>query len=60
MIDEWPEHELLLRQNGTIPIGARDPSVYRVRGTSTIVPDTCALTDDSSLSVAPLRLINLA
>ena len=30
-------HEL--RQNGTIPIGARDPSVYRVRGCSTVVPD---------------------
>ena len=28
-------HEL--RQNGTIPIGARDPSVYRVRGCSTVV-----------------------
>src|SRR6266496_278883 len=28
-----------LRQNGTIPIGARDPSVYRVRGTSTVVAD---------------------
>jgi phthalate 4,5-dioxygenase len=26
-----------LRQNGTIPPGARDPSVYRVRGTSTVV-----------------------
>ena len=30
-------HEL--RQNGTIPIGARDPGVYRVRGCSTVVPD---------------------
>ena len=30
-------HEL--RQNGTIPIGARDPSVYRVRGCSTVVHD---------------------
>ena len=28
-----------LRQNGTIPIGARDPGVYRVRGCSTVVPD---------------------
>ena len=28
-----------LHQNGTIPIGARDPSVYRVRGCSTLVPD---------------------
>ena len=28
-----------LRQNGTIPIGARDSSVYRVRGTSTVVAD---------------------
>jgi phthalate 4,5-dioxygenase oxygenase subunit len=26
-----------LRQNGTIPLGARDPSVYGVRGTSTVV-----------------------
>lgn len=29
-----------LRQNGTIPIGARDPGVYRMRGCSTLVPDT--------------------
>jgi phthalate 4,5-dioxygenase oxygenase subunit len=28
-----------LRENGTIPAGARDPSVYRVRGTSTVVRD---------------------
>ena len=28
-----------LRKNGTVPIGARDPSVYRVRGCSAIVPD---------------------
>ncbi len=28
-----------LRQNGTVPVGARDPSVYRVRGCSAVVPD---------------------
>ena len=28
-----------LRQNGTIPIGARDPGVYRVRGCTTVIPD---------------------
>jgi hypothetical protein len=28
-----------LREKGTIPTGARDPSVYRVRGTSTVVAD---------------------
>jgi hypothetical protein len=28
-----------LRARGTMPPGARDPSVYRVRGTSTVVPD---------------------
>jgi hypothetical protein len=28
-----------LREKGTVPPGARDPSVYRVRGTSTVVPD---------------------
>ena len=28
-----------LREQGTVPPGARDPSVYRVRGTSTVVPD---------------------
>jgi phthalate 4,5-dioxygenase oxygenase subunit len=30
-------HEL--RHNGTVPIGARDPGVYRVRGCSTVVAD---------------------
>ena len=30
-------HEL--RQNGTIPIGARDSGVYRVRGCATVIPD---------------------
>jgi phthalate 4,5-dioxygenase oxygenase subunit len=29
-----------LRKNGTVPIGAWDPSVYRVRGCSAIVPDS--------------------
>lgn len=29
-----------LRERGAVPPGARDPSVYRVRGTSTVVPDT--------------------
>jgi hypothetical protein len=29
-----------LREHGTVPPGAHDPSVYRVRGTSTVVPDT--------------------
>jgi hypothetical protein len=28
-----------LREKGTAPPGARDPGVYRVRGTSTVVPD---------------------
>jgi phthalate 4,5-dioxygenase oxygenase subunit len=28
-----------LRQDGTIPPGARDPGVYRVRGCSAVVPD---------------------
>ena len=28
-----------LRERGTVPPGARDPSVYRVRGTSTVVAD---------------------
>jgi len=28
-----------LRENGTIPVGVRDPGVYRVRAASTIVPD---------------------
>lgn len=27
------------RENGTVPIGARDPSVYRVRGGAVVVPD---------------------
>jgi hypothetical protein len=29
-----------LRERGTAPPGARDSSVYRVRGTSTVVPDS--------------------
>jgi hypothetical protein len=28
-----------LRQKGTVPPGARDPSVYRVRGCAMVVPD---------------------
>jgi hypothetical protein len=28
-----------LRENGTVPTGARDPSVYRVRGCATVVAD---------------------
>jgi hypothetical protein len=27
------------RQNGTVPIGARDAGVYRVRGCAMVVPD---------------------
>jgi phthalate 4,5-dioxygenase len=28
-----------LREHGTVPPGAKDPSIYRVRGTSVVVPD---------------------
>jgi phthalate 4,5-dioxygenase oxygenase subunit len=28
-----------LRENGTMPLGANDPSVYRVRGSAVVVPD---------------------
>jgi hypothetical protein len=46
-----------LRQNGTIPIGARDPSVYRVRGTSTVVADNVDWLQGvrESITVPPLR-----
>jgi hypothetical protein len=27
------------RERGTAPPGAKDPSIYRVRGTSVVVPD---------------------
>ena len=47
-------HEL--RQNGTIPIGARDPSVYRVRGCSTVVHDDVDWLEGvrESITVPPL------
>jgi hypothetical protein len=28
-----------LREHGTVPPGAKDPSIYRVRGTSVVVPN---------------------
>ena len=28
-----------LRERGTVPPDAKDPSIYRVRGTSVVVPD---------------------
>jgi hypothetical protein len=34
-----------LRESGTVPPGARDPGVYRVRGASVIVPDDINWTD---------------
>ena len=47
-------HEL--RQDGTIPIGARDPSVYRVRGCSTVVSNDVDWVEGvrESITVPPL------
>jgi hypothetical protein len=28
-----------LREKDNVPVGARDPSVYRVRGCSVVIPD---------------------
>lgn len=44
-----------LREQGTIPPGAQDPSVYRVRGSSTVVPDNVHWIDGvkDSITVPP-------
>jgi phthalate 4,5-dioxygenase len=46
-----------LRERGTVPPGARDPNVYRLRGTSTIVPDNVNWVEGvmSDMTVPPLR-----
>ncbi|HEU4340918.1 MAG TPA: Rieske 2Fe-2S domain-containing protein [Candidatus Binatia bacterium] len=50
------EAALAFHQSGTIPNGARDPSVYRVRGSSTVVPDNVDWIEGVRESVTvPLR-----
>jgi hypothetical protein len=46
-----------LRAIGTVPPGARDPSVYRVRGTSTVVPDKMDWVDGvmDAMTVPPVK-----
>jgi hypothetical protein len=45
-----------LRQKGTLPPGARDPSVYRVRGCAMVVPDAVDWVDgvNAAVNVPPL------
>jgi hypothetical protein len=44
------------REKGAVPPGARDAGVYRVRGTSTIVPDDVDWIDGvkDAMTVPPL------
>ncbi|HEX9264706.1 MAG TPA: aromatic ring-hydroxylating dioxygenase subunit alpha, partial [Candidatus Binatia bacterium] len=46
-----------LREKGTVPPGARDPSVYRVRGTSTVVSENVHWIDGvmDAMTVPPLK-----